>query len=33
MPTEIVEYLMEVPGGKDYLVQYVNTGLNRLFIK
>lgn len=27
MPDEIVDYLMEVPGGKDYLVQYVNTGL------
>ena len=27
MPDEIVDHLMEVPGGKDYLVQYVNTGL------
>lgn len=27
MPDEIVDYLIEVPGGKDYLVQYVNTGL------
>jgi hypothetical protein len=27
MPDEIADYLMEVPGGKDYLVQYVNTGL------
>jgi hypothetical protein len=27
MPDEIVDYLLEVPGGKDYLIQYVNTGL------
>lgn len=27
MSDEIVDYLMEVPGGKDYLIQYVNTGL------
>ena len=27
MPDEIVEHLIVVPGGKDYLVQYVNTGL------
>jgi hypothetical protein len=27
MPDDIVNYLMEIPGGKDYLVQYVNTGL------
>lgn len=27
MPDDIVDYLMEVPGGKDYLIQYVNTGL------
>lgn len=27
MPDDIFEYLFDVPGGKDYLVQYVNTGL------
>lgn len=27
LPNDIFEYLFDVPGGKDYLVQYVNTGL------
>jgi hypothetical protein len=27
MSDDIVNYLIDVPGGKDYLVQYVNTGL------
>lgn len=27
LPYDIFEYLFDVPGGKDYLVQYVNTGL------
>jgi len=27
LPYHIFEYLLDVPGGKDYLIQYVNTGL------
>jgi hypothetical protein len=27
LPNDIFDYLFDVPGGKDYLVQYVNTGL------
>ena len=27
LPNDIFEYLFDVPGGKDYLIQYVNTGL------
>jgi len=27
LPNDIFEYLFDIPGGKDYLVQYVNTGL------
>ena len=27
LPYPVFEYLYDVPGGKDYLVQYVNTGL------
>ena len=27
LPYHIFEYLFDVPGGKDYLIQYVNTGL------
>jgi hypothetical protein len=27
LPYSVFEYLYDIPGGKDYLVQYVNTGL------